>query len=174
MYSVDDKDEVMELATAPQCDIGAPLPFVLADDHKLLLAYILSEPDPDWDGTTVEVVTPESPDEAIAIVTFLSPYCHIFGPPDDEAFSGHPLATRGLKPYAVAEVEQSSWIRGLETMNAVHPYHSPALFAAYRHFVFAFHDSTFECVAKDFTVEVLRGLMRSALHKMTEKLTGHF
>ena len=174
MYSVDDKDRVVELEAAPQCSPGAPLPFVLADEGRLLLAYMVSEPDPDWDGKTPESVTPASAGKAVAIVEFHTPYCHMLGPPNDEAFSGHPLASRGLKPYTVAEVEQSSWIRRLAAMNAVHPSHRPSHFATYRHFIFAFHDSTFECVAEDFTVEVLRGSMRSTLHKMTEKLTGHF
>lgn len=170
MYDVDDKDRVVQLATAPQCATGAPLPLVLADEHRLLLAYMASEPDPDWDGTTVESVTPESPGKAVALVAFRGAYSHMFGPPNDEAFSGHPLANRGLERYAVAEVEQSSWIRRLEAMNAVHPHHSPALFAAYRHFVFTFHDTTFECVARDFTVSLLRGSMRDALRQMTQQL----
>lgn len=69
----------------------------------------------------------------------------MFGPPNDEAFAGHPLADRGLNPYSVAEVQRSSWIRGLERMNSVHARHSRERFLEHkRHFVFAFHDSTFK------------------------------
>lgn len=170
MYDVDDKDRVVQLETAPQCAVGAPLPLVLADEGHVLLAYIVAEPDPDWDGRTVKSVTPESPGKAIAIVAFQKAYSHMFGPPNDEAFSGHPLAGRGLERYSVAEVEQSSWIRRLAAMNAVHPYHKSELFADYRHFIFAFHDSTFECVAGNFTVTLLRGSMRDALQQMTRQL----
>ena len=174
MYSVDANDRVITLRTAPLCDGGAPLPFVLAHENRLLLAYVLREPDPAWEGTTVEAVTPHTSGRAVAIVSFRRPYCHMFGPPNDEAFSGHPLADRGLKRYTVAEVERSSWIRGLEAMNAVHPYHKPEHFADYRHFIFAFHDSTFECVAEDFTVEVQHGSMRAAVQQMAHRivLTG--
>ena len=35
----------------------------------------------------------------------------------DEAFSGHPLAERGLQPYSTFEVLDSSWIRGLMKRN---------------------------------------------------------
>jgi hypothetical protein len=42
-------------------------------------------------------------------------------------------------------------------MNAVHPCHKPEHFADYRHFVFAFHDTTFECIAHAFTVSVHTG-----------------
>lgn len=169
MYDVDDKDRIVEIKSAPQCNVGAPLPLALADEGHVLLAYMASERDPDWDSTTVESVTPESPGKAIAIVAFQRVYSHMFGPPNDEAFTGHPLAGRGLERYSVAEVEQSSWIRRLAAMNAVHPYHKPELFADYRHFIFAFHDSTFECVAEDFTVTLLRGSMRDALQQMTRQ-----
>lgn len=37
--------------------------------------------------------------------------------------------------------------------NAVHPSHLPESYSAYRHFILAFHDSTFECVAKGYLFE---------------------
>lgn len=46
----------------------------------------------------------------------------------DEAFRGHPLASRGLHPYAAFRVEDSSWVRRLECMNAVHDSHDPERF----------------------------------------------
>jgi len=41
-------------------------------------------------------------------------------------------------------------------MNAVHPRHSDAHFAALRHFVLTFHDATFECVAASYSVSKRR------------------
>ena len=55
----------------------------------------------------------------------------------------------------------SSWLRGLERMNSVHQYHTAARFAGFRHFIFAFHDSTFECIAKSYTCELRRGSVAS-------------
>jgi hypothetical protein len=101
--------------------------------------------------------------EPVALVSFTQPYAHMFGPPNDEAFSGHPLASRGLRPYSVSEIRESSWIRRLERMNAVHPYHKPERFADYRHFVFAFHDTTFECIARAFTVSFHTGSVAEVL-----------
>jgi hypothetical protein len=171
MYSVDEKDTVVELTHAPRPDAGAPLPIVLADDYRLLLAYLLSEPDPDWDGSYVNVVSPDSEGMEVAVIRFRRPYAHMFGPPNDEAFSGHPLANRGLSPYAVFEVRQSSWIRQLERMNSVHPQHEREWFMANKkHFVFAFHDSTFECIAEGFEVELHHGSLMSALERMTKLL----
>ncbi len=169
MYQVHD-DRVIEIESAPRPDVGAPLPTVVGDEHRLLLAYIASVPDPDWDGTYVKVVSPESPNEPIAIVTFERPYCHLFGSPNDEAFEGHPLASRGLKPYSVSEVAESSWVRALERMNAVHPYHRPESFSDRHHYIFSFHDSTFECVARGFTVEVHHGSMLAVVQRMAKAL----
>jgi len=37
----------------------------------------------------------------------------------------------------------------------VHDRHSPARYSALRHFIFTFHDSTFECVAEGVTGETV-------------------
>jgi hypothetical protein len=70
---------------------------------------------------------------------------------------GHPLASRGLQAYSAFEVRNSSWIRQLERMNSVHPQHNPARYSMLHHYVFAFHDSTFECVARDFSLSLHTG-----------------
>lgn len=171
MYEVDDLDRVVKLFNAPRPDIGAPLPLMVSDEGHLHLAYIMSEPDPAWDGKYVTMVSPESDGLAIAIIRFHWPSAHMFGPPNDEAFRGHPLASRGLSPYAVFEVENSSWIRKHERMNSVHPHHNRERFLALaRHFIFAFHDSTFECIAESFETSVILGSMRSAATRMVEML----
>jgi hypothetical protein len=171
MYVIDGPDAVVELNDVPKPDIGAPLPLLLSDESHLVLAYITAEPDPAWDGSHTTVVSPESDGEPIAVVRFRWPSAHIFGPPNDEAFSGHPLATRGLRPYRVFEVHESSWIRRLERMNSVHPRHDPERFlAGLRHYVFAFHDSTFECIAEGFAFELVRASMRRVIGRMAELL----
>lgn len=168
MYSVDDRDAIRPLVDAPQSSVGAPLPAVLADEHNLLIAYLVQRQDPDWDGTSTTVVSPTDQGMAIAIVNFAQPRLHMFGPPNDEAFQGHPLADRGLRPYSAVEVTESSWIRAAERMNAVHPYHDRAGFlAGLRHFIFAFHDSTFECIAEGYDVTLMQGSMRAAIERMS-------
>ncbi len=157
MYPVDNRDTITELTDVPQSDVGAPLPLIICDEMQLYLAY--------------SVQTPITENESIAIVTFNRPYCHMFGPPNDEAFIGHPLAGRGLQLYSASEVFHSSWIRQLERMNAVHQYHSPERFlAGKRHFIFAFHDSTFECIAHDYAIAVMPGSMETALAQITEMM----
>jgi hypothetical protein len=170
MYTVDDRDRIVEIE-APRSSTGAPLPMIAADEATLLLAYFLDARDPDWDGTSVRVVSPESREPAV-IISFRPYYASLFGPPNDEAFAGHPLAGRGLIPYGSFLVERSSWVRALERMNAVHPQHDAKSFLSHwKHFVFAFHDSTFECVAADYeVVEVLEAASHGDLFTRMQAL----
>ena len=170
MYSVDERDKVVELEDVPQSSVGAPLPIVLSDEHKILLAYIVEDKPSDWDGSYVRVVDPSTPGEPLALVEFSSYSTLMFGAPNDEAFAGHPLTGRGLHPYGAFRVENSSWVRQLERMNSVHPYHEPERFERLRHFIFAFHDSTFECVAEGFTVSEHEGSLESILPVMQSRL----
>lgn len=171
MYTVDGKDTVRALEGLPQSSIGAPLPVVLSDDHSTFIAYLIAERDPNWDGTTCRVVGPQSDGEPVAIVRFTRRSTLMFGPPNDEAFAGHPLASRGLEPYGAFEVLNSSWIRTLERMNSVHPYHRAEAYDQLRHFVLTFHDSTFECVACGVeVVELFRGSVNDAVLKMAKLL----
>lgn len=174
MYQVDEKDKVIELPNIPQSSVGAPLPVVLSDEHKILLAYLLQNTPASWDGSTVRVLDFETDDEVSAVVEFKGYATFMLGSPNDEAFSGHPLAVRGLHPYAAFEIENSSWIRKLERMNSVHEYHKPEKFEKYKHFVFAFHDSTFECVAESFDVSIHEGSLESVLPVMQGRLFKRF
>jgi hypothetical protein len=169
MYSVDSKDTVAKVDEVPQSSVGAPCPVMYATEHTLYLAYYVQETTAGRDGSTLRGVDENTTGKPVALISFARPYAHILGPPNDEAFSGHPLASRGLKPYSVFEVSKSSWIRRLERMNAVHRYHKPELFADYRHFIFAFHDTTFECIAHDFTFSVHTGSVAEIIQLAQKK-----
>lgn len=174
MYQIDEKDKVIELKDIPQSCVGAPIPVVLSDEHTILLAYILQNTPENWDGSTIKVVGYETEGEILSIVKFNSYASFMFGNPNDEAFSGHPLYERGLHPYAVFEIENSSWLRKLEKMNSVHPYHKTEHFQKYKHFIFAFHDSTFECVAENLDISIHKGSLGSALIEMQKILFKSF
>lgn len=98
------KDKVTLLADWPQPSPGAPEPIVSADDNSLTLRY-------------------RTDDDQIAVIHFPSCAHLLFGWPNDEALSGHPLAKQGLKHYSVHEIHNSSLIRSLERQNSVHPRH---------------------------------------------------
>src|ERR1041384_1788450 len=108
MYQVDAQDEVHEMAALPPPSAGAPSPLLLSDEQCAVLAYYAADDD-----------------DSLALVRFSSCYAVLFGPPNDEAIEGHPLASRGLEPYAAFEVRTSSWIRAVERMNRRPPYHDP-------------------------------------------------
>jgi hypothetical protein len=168
VYQVDDLDRVVELNHAPQASVGAPTPIVIATETGAAIAYYLSDT---FDGIPASLTGQDSEDEPVAIIVFRDCYAQMFGPPNDEAFSGHPLFGRGLRPYGAYEVEDSSWLRCLERMNAVQPGHSRSRFVdEKKHFVFAFHDSTFECIAKDLDIEIQRGSVDSIIRRMQKRI----
>ncbi len=136
----------------------------------MVVVYYREEPRAPVDGKTVRVVSPNSDDQQIAAVKFRGFQAQYFGAPNDEAFEGHPLAARGLEPYGAFEVLNSSWIRALSRMNEVHSNHSDDMFRRLRHFVLTFHDTTFECVARDFTVRRGEGSLRAAALSALEDL----
>jgi len=170
MYEVDENDRVVTLEGIPQSSAGAPLPLILANEQRVVIAYYINTTDPSWDGKTVRILNQERSEEPIAIVR-IDCFAHMLGPPNDEAFSGHPLASRGLKPYRAFRIEGSSWIRRLEKMNRVHKLHKPERFRALQHLVFAFHDSTFECVCKEFDVRTEHGAILDAVPGMAALLS---
>jgi len=170
MYSVDERDKVVELENVPKSSVGAPVPIVLSNEHKILLAFIVEDGPSDWDGSYVRVVDPTTSGESLALVEFGSYSSLMFGAPNDEAFAGHPLTSRGLHPYGAFQIEDSSWVRQLKRMNSVHPYHKPERFERLQHFIFAFHDSTFECVAEGFMVSRHEGSLESVLAVMQSRL----
>ena len=79
---------------------------------------------------------------------------HLFGPPNEDAISGHPLSSRGLYAGGVFRVDQSSLVRELGRMNSVYSGHDPKVFDTFSHFIFTFHDSTFECVAESMDCSI--------------------
>jgi hypothetical protein len=77
MYAIDERDRVILIDALPQPDVGAPVPVLVADEDRVALAYVARATQP-------------SDDESIAVAEFVRPYAHMFGPPNDEAFEGHP------------------------------------------------------------------------------------
>ncbi len=153
-------DEVVPLAGVPDQSPGSPLPLVVADDVRLLLAYLVPEGGLD----------PFDTNEQYGIVEFQSPYVHAFGPPSDETLHAHPLASRGLGRYGAYEVRRSSWVRRLEEFNRVHRRHDPKRFESLRHFVFTFHDNLFECVAKELRSTIWAGQREELIPYLGQRL----
>ena len=126
-------------------DIGAPLPHLLANGSRTLLLFYLKDDDSEGNRT-----------ESIALVQFHKCVSVKLGDPNDEVFHGHPLYGKGLEPYTAQIVQNSKWIEELEAINKVHSQYDPALWRSMNHYVFWFHDETFECVARAYEVEIFQ------------------
>jgi hypothetical protein len=161
------KERVRPVEIGVRWDGGAPLPHLLQSEWRTFLAFYMDEPDPTWDGTWVNVVDPTSTNPAlIGVIEWLRCTGAVLGGLNDEAFHGHRLWKHGLSKvegYGAGEVEGSAWIAELERSNRVHEYHRPEAYAKFRHFILAFHDSTFECVAEGFRAFRARDSMPKVL-----------
>ncbi len=162
MYTVDQRDRVHELTDVPFPAAGAPNPLVLADESTLVVAYISATA-----GTgQTDRAGRLSAQDAASLVVFKQCYASHFGLPNDEAFASHLLAKRGLPPYGTFEVENSSWVTGLETRNRSHPRHDPQVFQRLRHWVWTFQDSVLECAALSYAAAEGQGRPTELLHRM--------
>jgi hypothetical protein len=172
MYSVDDRDRVLAVPQLPKPDVGAPCPVVVADQFTLVLAYYVSAPPPaDWDGIPREI-TSDSTAESAALITLSGCRTYIQTEITDATIEGHPLYERGLESYKAFEVLHSSWIRELEQFQATEASPQPQSYRRLRHFIFAFHDSLFECIAGSFAVEFHQASIRSLIPRMSALLTS--
>ena len=105
-------------------------------------------------------------DVGVALVEF--PHCAVtkFGYPNDEAWSGIPR-TRGLS-YGIFEVINSSWNAEIARLNR---YSFPDTEESRRrHFLFLFHDSSFECLADDLTLEIVDRPYRDVFERITRRV----
>jgi hypothetical protein len=132
-------DKVVLLDSVPHPAADAAEPFIVASDRRVILAYPIAEAD-------FERFGPFDPDDD-PFCTVLFPDCvfHRLGPPGDNDLEIHPLASQGLLGHSVHEVVNSSLAAEIAEL-------ASAAGLAPRHFVVTFQDSTFECVASDFTV----------------------
>lgn len=154
-----------------QWDIGVPMPHLLVNDHRALLAFLIREPDPAWDGSYVTVKSPaDAQPGPLALVEFERCISARLGAPNDEVFDGHPLSGMGLETYRAQRVVNSRWLKEIEAINSVHRMFNPDSWHDLQHFIFWFHDSTFECLARSYKVESHRVSMRELLGLMVERL----
>ena len=145
--------KVVEIINDIQCDIGAPSPKIIADEHTVVLFFYLQQQNPDWNGETIHLRN----DNDLGVVKFIFTGFEQFkfGSPNDEAANGHPYYEYGLKPYSINLIENSDWIEFLEKQNSVHPYHKKDKFKELSHYIFFFHDTCFEIVCRDYKYELI-------------------
>jgi hypothetical protein len=152
-------------------DTGAPLPHVLSSGLRTYLIYLVRKPDPNWDGSYATAVVPAALiKRTIAVVEFERCILYKFGAPNDEVLAGHPLHGKGLVAYGAHTVERSRWISEQERLNGVHPQHDPESWKRFRHYLLAFHDETFECIATAHSVKETDSTLAEVLDLCARKL----
>jgi hypothetical protein len=154
-----------------QWDIGAPLPYLLQNDYKTFLIFLLADTQPCYDGSLVTLVSPADKNPSnMAVVEFKGCMCSKMGAPNDEVYEGHPLHGKGFEGYSPLRVVNSEWIKELETINSVHRQYRPERWRTLGHYIFGFHDCTFECVAQTFVVEKMAATIPTALTAICQRL----
>lgn len=152
-------------------DRGAPLPHLFLNDNCAFLTFYIREHDPNWDGTYVNVIDPadEMP-VSLALVQFNSCRIAKLGAPNDEVFHGHPLNGKGLEAYSPLVIKNSKWIEEIKSINKVHSYYSEKHWRNCNHYLFGFHDTTFECIAKSFEVSLYKTNMEHLMSIVCKKM----
>jgi hypothetical protein len=111
-------------------------------------------------------------DGGIVVVRFIGAIKSQFGYPNDEALGGHPLYRCGLRHYGVFEVEESSWLEQTREQNRVCFPDADWFGDGLHHFVFTFHDGTFECLAKEIKVSISLLPTRQVLGELFSRVVG--
>lgn len=132
------EDQVVLLDAVPHPAADAAEPFVVASDRRVIVSYPIAESDFERFGPF------DSDDDPFCAVLFPDAVFHRLGPPGGGDLDIHPLASQGLNAYSVHEVTNSSLAAEISAITSPEP--------TRRHFVITFQDSTFECVASDYTV----------------------
>jgi len=110
-----------------------------------------------------------SEDAGTAIVELVGCSTTKFGYPNDEALGGHPLYAKGLVSYGIYEVLNSSWVEEQAKQNRV-CFPDRTKMSGKRHFIFVFHDSTFECLARDLKITLCNDPYESIFRTISERV----
>jgi hypothetical protein len=138
-----EQDRVVLLDDVPRPAAETPEPFVVANERRVVIAYRIAESDFERFGPFDE------DDDPFCTIEFSMAAFHQFGPPNAEGLYAHPLAERGLQADAAHEIMNSSLVTDAWGPDAAED--------GRRHFVLTFQDSTYECVASDYTVVGIYG-----------------
>lgn len=107
-------------------------------------------------------------DAGTAVVELVACTITKFGYPNDEVWNSIPLTKEQF--YGVFEVQNSPW---KEEIIRLHQFRFPET-KIWRgsHFVFLFHDSSFECIASELKIEVSVDSYRQVFDKFAARAIG--
>lgn len=141
--------ELIEIKDLFYIDNGAPAPTVISNDNELIIIFYSANRNLLSDIQERNTIY----DEGVVVLKFKVYLKYSFGIPSNETLQGHPYYQLGMRSYAFYEVKNSNLIEDIDHIQKIHPYYDPLKLKDYKHYLLTFHDSMFECVAKDFEVE---------------------
>jgi hypothetical protein len=155
-------DEIVELDLGVRPEAAISGAVCLQTETKTFLTFNAIRPTDRNDGSYMEPA-------GAAVVEFHRCLVSRFGYPNDEARWGIPQYKN--VSYGIYEVRNSTWIKEVVRFNR---YRFPETQDDYagRHFLFAFHDDTFECLADDMTLEVVKEPFDVVFQHITRRVFG--
>ncbi|RYV00650.1 hypothetical protein SOPP22_17750 [Shewanella sp. OPT22] len=124
--------------TFPEIMVGAPCPMIFADENVVYLSYYDVEDD-------------------VALIKFDHCFEFRMGMPGEDEISKSPYCGLGLLNFETHYVKNSPWLNELESKYKVISDFSRND-RKYIHYVFTFHDRTFECISSGYSVEKYTGI----------------
>jgi hypothetical protein len=135
-------------------DTGSPSPVVIWTEPAFLLFY-----------------GPETAEsEVVVTVKFEGTLAMRSGPPSDESLMGHRLWGKGLHFYAAHIVDNSDWVRELQSKESHRA--SAGWVRSHTHYLFTFHDETIECLARGYSWTQSETGMAHALANVVTSFQG--
>ena len=170
----DERVVELEAGCRPEAAVSGGL-LVQSEDSAFFLFNAMSN-GANQDGVHVPLGT--------AVMEFEGICTTLFGSPNDEGRPEHPLYRKGLGElgYAVCEVLNSQWARreaerGEATARRIWGSGYERAYRGHdwtlRHFLVTCHESTFECLAKRFTVTISQEPYGVIIRRVTERLAGN-
>ena len=160
MYSIDERDQAVELRELPPPVVDKPLPVIVSTEMTVGLAYRVERR---------PTAANSGPRGIVALVTFFEPCACLFGAPNQDGLAAHPLAARGLRSHGAFAVTNSSGVRELKRLEGVSG-RRPERFQMLRHIVLTFQDSTFECAAAAFEFDLAEGSLSSVMSELLHRV----
>lgn len=108
-------------------------------------------------------------DKQCLMVVFDACHACMFGKDDPHSSLTADMFPTDGQPF---RVQPSPWTRGLKHMSVFNSDHVSGNFDDYHHFVIPFTDAVFECLALDYSAEILRTTMEEVYLKMMD-LVSH-
>ena len=138
--------ELEEIKLILAIEPGAPLATIISNEYKLFLFYLYDLNFVDSPSNDPNEILGK--DKGVANLSFKNYLVYKFGNPNAEAIGSHPYYHLGLDYYKIYQLHNSDWLVDIESRNKIHPFHDSNLYKKINHYIIAFEDSTFECLAE--------------------------